>query len=280
MSIGENSPVHLPPFTTEVLYIKSGTNVDWSHDYYKIKDIHSKGRMGEGVKVAVLDTGVDLSHDSFKTAIAEGRLKAVDARSGYNSPSDLNGHGSWCVSRFISDGNQVLGFAPKVTLTSYKVLNDNGSGSLNNVLSGIDKAIEEGHHIISTSLGWSGNISSFNRMVEKVKSKNIIWVSAAGNDGTSEDIDYPALYEYVMSIGSHDKNGNRSAFSDYGKELDYYSSGQEVLGAYTKNREAYLQGTSMATPSFGALLSLIYFDVLNKYGAVNRGTINKLVRCR
>lgn len=278
--IKDDRSVKLPDFKVDVQLIRSGANTDWSHDFYKIEQLHATGRKGKNVKVAVLDTGVDLSHDSFKTAIETGRLKAVDARRSKNEPFDLNGHGTWCASRFISNGDSVLGFAPDCTLTSYKVLNDNGSGSLSDVVRGLEMAVKDGAQIISTSLGWPGpDVQSIHDMAKEIQKLGIIWVSAAGNDGTREDIDYPAIYDEIISAGSHDKDRTRSFFSDFGVDLDLYSSGNEVLGAYTGNREAYLRGTSMATPSLGALIATIYDDLIKHYGGINREVLKTIATC-
>lgn len=277
----ENTPVKLPPFSAEVKWTKSGSNTDWSHDFYRIKELHSKGKTGKGVKVAVLDTGVDLSHNSFQKAIESGRLKAIDARSGGTTPGDRNGHGTWCVSRYISDGSDVLGFSPECSVTSYKVLNDNGSGNISSVINGVRMAIDEGVNIISTSLGWSGSsIPAIEELALEALSKGILWVSAAGNDGLQEDIDYPALYGDIISVGSHDKSRKRSLFSDFGVDLDLYSSGEAVLGAYTQNREAFLQGTSMATPSLGAIIATLWDDIIAEYGKIDREVLKILSTCQ
>lgn len=273
-------PVHIPPYNVSVQLIKSEQNTDWSHTFYDILNLHASGKKGKGVKIAVLDTGVDVSHDSFKSAFASGRLKAFDARSGKPSAADKNGHGTWCVSKYISDGKGILGFAPDCSVTSYKVLDDNGSGNLSDVLNGVRLAIDAGVHIISTSLGWSGgSIPEFESLAKEVQRKGIIWVSAAGNDGTKEDIDYPALYDQIISVGSHDKNRKRSYFSDFGVDLDLYSSGEAVLGAFLGNKEAYFNGTSMATPSLGALLATVYFDIINHYGKIDRDVLKKIATC-
>lgn len=198
----------------------------------------------------------------------------------YVSTSGLIVSNTWCVSRYIGSGVDVLGFAPDCTVHSYKVLDENGSGNLSDVLNGVKAAMKDKCHIISTSLGWSGRSRAFNDIANQAFDQGILWVSASGNDGRNEDIDYPALYNKVISIGSHDENRLRSYFSDFGEDLDIYSSGEKVLGAYTKNREAVLQGTSMATPSLGALVATVYFDIIGKYGKIDREVLKNLVTCR
>lgn len=273
--------VKLPYFKVSISLTKNHNNTDWSHGFYNIKKLHDSGRTGKGVKVAVLDTGVDLSHSSFESAIKEGRLKAIDARYNKNDPSDHQGHGTFCASRYISNGRSVLGFSPDCEVTSYKVLNDNGSGLISDVSRGIELAMLDGAHIISTSLGWSDvDLPGFKEIAQEVIDAGIIWVSASGNDGRYEHIDYPAVYDNVISVGSHDRFGKRSTFSDFGYDLDLYGSGEDVLGAYVNNKEAYLQGTSMATPSTGAIIANLYGDIVNKYGTINREVLKELVKCQ
>ena len=248
---------------------------DWSHHFYNIDRVHARGRKGKGVKVAVLDTGIELSHNSFKTAVSEGRLNAYDFTGG-NDPNDYGGHGTWVCSRYIAEG---YGFSPECTLSSYKVLNSDGSGNLEDVKNALWDVIEGDYHIISTSIGWPKSVEGFSDIVQAVKDKGIIWLSASGNDGEWDGIDYPARYMDVISVGSHNKRGRKSKFSDTGYGLDLYSSGENVLGSYINNTSARLSGTSMATPSLGSLLALVYFDVIEKYGKIDRDILKKISTC-
>lgn len=273
----KNIPVHLPTYDAQPVLIKSGNNTDWSHDYYKIKELHSKGYTGKGVVIAVLDTGVDLTHSSFQKAISEGRLKSIDARTGSNDPTDRNFHGTWVVSRYLSEGADVLGFAPDCTIISIKVLNDNGSGNLNSIMNGIDIALAEGADIISSSLGWPSHVRAMDPFVQKVKDAGKLWISAAGNDGTREGIDYPALYSDIISVGSINSLLKRAIHSDFGVDLDLYSSGEAVKGAWGNDAEAFLSGTSMATPSLGALIALVWDQI--KGEVVDRETLKEISTC-
>lgn len=188
---------------------------------------------------------------------------------------------TWCVSRYISDDSTVLGFAPDCELLSIKVLDDDGTGSISDIINGLKIAVDNHVDIISTSIGWASKVysSELDKVVKDIEDKSIVWVSAAGNDGKHEDIDYPAFYDYVISVGSHDSDGRRSRFSDFGIDLDLYSSGNNVLGAYLNDKEAYLAGTSMATPSLGALIAILYDDLIGKYGKINRESLKKVATC-
>ena len=271
-------PVKLPHYDVSIDILKSSNGRDWSHDYYNIDVIHANGFTGAGVKVAVIDTGIDLTHSCFKKANEEGRIKTFDSRPRKNNPTDGNGHGSWVASRYIGT-NSIVGFSPDVELYVYKALEDDGTGDIEIIIKAAKHAIDSGCHIISTSVGWPDDYPRFQSIVDYAESKNVLWISASGNDYSKDDIDYPAVLRYIISCGSINKKGKRSNFSDFGKELDLYSSGEDVIGAYTKNRNAVMDGTSMATPSLGALFSLVYFYIIEQYGSVNREIIKKIATC-
>ena len=267
--------IELRPFSIEEDFTRG--SLDWSHQMYQIERLHQMGFKGKGIKVAVLDTGLDLNHDSFKTAVQEGRLKAIDGRNGINKPEDKNGHGTWCVSRFISNGTRAQGFAPECEVLSIKVLNDNGSGSITSITRGANLAIEAGVDIISSSIGWSGRYDPFTRIVKRATDAGIHWFSASGNDGKNEHIDFPALEPRVLSIGSHDNQKKKSGFSDYGVDLDLYGPGSRVKAAFLHNKEAIISGTSMATPSVAAFAAVLY-DHLD--GDLSRENLKKIAKCQ
>lgn len=185
---------------------------------------------------------------------------------------------TWVASRYIGT-NSIIGFSPDIELYVYKALEDDGTGDVEVIIKAAKHAIDSGCHIISTSVGWPDNYPRFQSIVDYAESKNVLWISASGNDYSKDDIDYPAVLRYIISCGSINKKGKRSNFSDFGKELDLYSSGEDVIGAYTKNRNAVMDGTSMATPSLGALFSLVYFYIIEQHGSINRETIKKLATC-
>lgn len=255
------------------------TRLDWSHKYYRIPDIHKKGYKGRGVKVATLDTGIDLDHDCFYKALEEKRLFSLDV-TGNNDPRDYNGHGTWVASRIIGDGRDVLGFAPGCTLYSIKVLNDSGVGAVKNVVKGLKKAVDLKVDIISTSLGWIEHDPEINNILKKIEDIGITWISSSGNDYAKGHMDYPARYGYPFSVASHNSRGLPSDFSDVSEVLDVYAPGEDVKAAFLNNKEAYLSGTSMAGPTFAGLLALVYHDLNLKYGKPNKEILQNILTCK
>lgn len=274
----------IPFFETTDVLARSAMRTDWSHNAYHIDEIHDLGFRGAGVKVAVIDTGVNWMHRCFTDALESGRLEYVDVRKSNASNPDpmdhISGHGTWVASRFLGNGDGILGFAPDVSLLSIKGLGDYGEGNVRDIVTGVELAMEWGADIISTSVGWSGYIKQVDELADRVANKGILWFSASGNDGTDDGVDYPANYRSVISVGSHSKDFARSEFSDMGITLDLYSSGDGVLGAGTGQRVLLMSGTSMATPSLSALVATIHTIIKEKYGTIDRNWIRDFASCK
>ncbi|MBI3463995.1 MAG: S8 family serine peptidase, partial [Planctomycetes bacterium] len=120
-------PYRLPPFTCEATFVALAEQIDWSLAAYKIPQ-HWVQTRGQGIKVAVLDTGVDLDHPDLAAAIDEAR-DFTDSPSG---PRDRNGHGTHVAGTIAARRNEagVVGVAPECHLLIGKVLGDDGSGAL------------------------------------------------------------------------------------------------------------------------------------------------------
>ena len=150
---------------------------------------------GSGVKVAVIDTGVDFNHPDLFGWGQDGKVIG-----GYNFihegdlPIDTNGHGTQVAGVIAADG-EIKGIAPKAKVLAYKV-SENGEGvSSDLIIRAIEKAIEDDVDIINISLGVNKTNASIDRAVNHALQKEIFVVTAAGNDG-------PAL----KTIGSPGKN--------------------------------------------------------------------------
>lgn len=228
------------------------------------------GLTGAGVKVAVLDTGCDYTHPALS-----GRIETANSRNYTNenggNPVDVydgQGHGTHCCGLIAAEPRNAImsGVAPGVTLIVKKVFDNRGSGDSITVATAIRDAVREGADVISMSFGF-GRFEQLNfpedmdqmyRAVQEALAAGVTMVAAASNDGrfdTRNTISPPGSHGGVITVASHDDNGNRSIFSSYGGELDMMAPG-EVFS--TKNGGGYhaLEGTSMATPLVAGLAAL------------------------
>ncbi len=242
-------------------YAKIATErINWAEFLLRIPDVW-QNTQGEGVKVAVLDTGIDPDHPDLEEAI----LDSVDFTG--DGIEDANGHGTHCAGIIAARLNNVgfVGVAPKCDLLIAKVLANNGSGAYQWITSGIDWAVAKGAHIISMSLGGPVSADILFTDIHAALVKNVFVVCAAGNDGSlyQNSIGFPGRYGGVITVDAHDQNGNRSGFSSSGGELDVMAPGSDIWSTYKNGGWASLSGTSMATPFVAGLGALILSKHMN-----------------
>jgi subtilisin family serine protease len=210
---------------------------------------------GEGVVVAVLDTGVDLSHEDLFTNLLPGK----NFVNNNDFPQDENGHGSHVTGIICASNNEigVVGVAPKAKVIPVKVLDKNGSGNLQNVADGIIWATDQKVDFITMSLGSPNPVPVIHEAIKYAESKGVVVFCAAGNAGKTHQIFYPANYKETIGIGAIDENFNRARFSCTGDDLDFLAPGVKILSTVPTNWYAVLSGTSMANPFVVGMASLL-----------------------
>jgi subtilisin family serine protease len=239
---------HLPPYRVDaVASALPSSGVDWSLSAYGIPALWSQ-HQGAGVRVAVLDSGIEPGHPALAGAVKEHRNFTTDC-----SPYDTNGHGTH-VAGVLAGRGAMLGVAPKAELLSFKVLNNNGAGSLQHVSQAIEAAIEAKAHIIVMSLGCPVSVGYLQEACARACAHGIAVVCAAGNDGGS--VNYPAAYGCVIAVGAVDQEGKVCEFSCRGKEIAVAAPGHQITSAWLGCKYATLSGTSMAAPFVAGVLAL------------------------
>ena len=214
---------------------------------------------GDGITVAVLDTGCDLDHEDLKPNL----LKGINIINKKLDPVDKAGHGTHVSSTIAAadNGKGMVGVAPRAKIVPVKVLNDDGQGDLKHVIEGIIWAADRGVDFITMSLGSPSPATQLQNALEYAHKKGCIVFCAAGNEGEDSEIMYPAKYNYSMAIGAIDEHFNRTSFSCSGQELDFLAPGQNILGCVPGNNYALMTGTSMSNPfatGCGVLLKSYY----------------------
>ncbi len=229
-------------------------NINWAQYILGIPDVWTITK-GKGVKVAVLDTGIDKDHPDLKDAIIDSKDFTGDGI------EDANGHGTHCAGIIGSRINNVgfVGVAPESDLLIAKVLGNDGMGAFSWIADGVDWAVKKGAHIISMSLGGPVSSNDLFKSIHSALVKGVFVICAAGNEGSlfQNSIGYPGRYGGVITVASHDNNGNRSGFSSRGGEIDVMAPGSDIWSTYKDGGYAKLSGTSMATPFVAGLASLI-----------------------
>jgi subtilisin len=210
---------------------------------------------GQGIKVAVLDTGIDKSHPDLVANIRGGiNFTTADP----NDFQDRQGHGTHCAGIIggVDNGVGVIGVAPSVDLYSVKVLGDNGSGGFQAIVKGIDWCIQNSIDIISMSLGCAQDPGvALHDAIKRARAAGIIIVAASGNEATH--CGYPAVYDEVIAVGAVDPAFDKASFSNFGQEVDVAAPGVNIYSTYLNGTYAKLSGTSMATPMVAGAVALI-----------------------
>ena len=227
---------------------------DWGRDLIKAPEVWAKGLTGDGIVVAVIDSGVDYNHPDLlgniwsnpgETGVdAIGRNKAsngadddgngfVDDFRGWdfvnndNDPMDDNSHGTH-ISGLVAakrDGVGITGTAPTAKIMPLKILNRTGVGKIRDEINAINYAVANGARVINVSLGGQQLNNEELNAIRAAEAKGAIVISAAGNDA-SPQVDYPARFanEVGIAVGAVSRNG---LFADFSNR-----AGAEVLNYF------------------------------------------------
>jgi len=187
---------------------------------------------GQGVKVCVVDTGIDYTHPDL-----QGKVIAQFNFTNYTEDAmDDHGHGTHCAGIIASEGWQYRGISHDVALMAAKVLDSTGAGYASDVVLGINWCVEQGADIINLSLGeglYSGTCDD-DEMAQAVNHAvdpcGVIVACAAGNDGNPNAMVAPACASRAIAVGAVDKLDNIASYSDGGSELDLVAPGGDILG--------------------------------------------------
>ncbi len=206
------------------------------------------------VTVAVIDTGVCMSHEDLQDRVLDNGYDFVDDD---DDPDDVFGHGcsvAGIIAANIDNGIGIAGFAPNASILPVRVLGPGGSGSMADVAAGIVYAADEGVDIINLSLGSMVGSQVTKDAVDYAVNKGVTVIASAGNSGGSAP-GYPARYENVVAVGAVDPNGARSSFSNKGGDI--WAPGRDVHTTFLDNGYKALNGTSFSAPYVSAMAAVL-----------------------
>jgi subtilisin family serine protease len=236
-------------------------NAGWGVQAFDLPKAWIKTK-GEGVKIAVLDTGCDLDHPDLKNNILPG----VNLINKSKDPWDDNKHGTHVCGIIAAENNDigVVGVAPNSKIIPVKVLDGGGNGNAQSICEGIKWSVDVAKaDFICMSLGSPSPVQSIHDAIKYALSKKVICFVAAGNAGKTQKIFYPAEYPESIAIGSIDENLQRSDFSNTGYNLDFMAPGSRILSTVPDKWYAIMSGTSMAAP-FAVGVAALYLSYVRK----------------
>jgi len=248
---------HIEP-NYEVNTLESNTiheNQKWNYDMINLKEAWEITEGSHQVFTAVLDTGIDHTHESLKDFVATELGKNFSDSGTEDDTMDRHSHGSH-VGGIIASYNQVSGVMQKAKLIPVKVMNDEGIGTQYGIIKGIYHAVEQGADVINMSIGVENHHSAHEDAVNFAVAEGVVVVGAAGNSG-EVPLNYPAKYPSVIGVGSLDRDGVRSSYSSYGDGLDLMAPGGGIYSTTPGNNYHYYSGTSMAAPHVAGVAGLM-----------------------
>ncbi|MFE0703913.1 type VII secretion-associated serine protease mycosin [Streptomyces sp. NPDC058872] len=232
---------------------------------------------GKGVRVAVIDTGVDDVNPQLRTAVdakaGKDYLKpdkenpsAGDVQRGKTDGTvDEVGHGTKVAGIIAArprKGTGFVGIAPEATIIPIRQNDEKNSGKSDTMALAIDHAVQAGAHVINISQDTTqplGPDSTMAKAVARAIAKNVVVVASAGNDGMDGTLKntYPAAFPGVLAVASSDRNNERAAFSQSGTFVGVAAPGVDIVSTVPGGGQCIDNGTSFSAPYVAGVAALL-----------------------
>lgn len=248
-----NRPVKLVRGVANALAVPSDQGSNWALVAIGAQTLWAAGLKGQGIRIGHLDTGVDASHPALRGKVAAFAAIDADGTAHPGQPYDSAQHGTYTAGLLVGDQ---VGVAPEAKLVSALVLPE-GSGTLAQVLGGLDWVLEQNVNIVSMSLGMEGNWNEFAPVIERMKQLGVLPVFAIGNSGSTTTS--PGNIPGVLGIGAVDQANQLAPFSSRGEvrwgdpynqvvqKPDLVAPGVSVVSTIPGGRYLAMSGTSSST---------------------------------
>jgi len=262
------APPAVEPFVPNDPYVDR----QWALSHIQIGELWQTTTSGSEILVAVLDTGIDKSHEDLIGKVA-GEANFT------SSPvvGDIHGHGTHIagiIAAYSDNGLGVAGIAPQSQLLNVKVAGDNGRCQAAAIAQGIIWAVDNGAVVINVSIEIRGPSAELEEAVNYAWEHGALVIAAAGNEGSQTPV-YPAFYEHVIAVAAIGQDDTLALLSNYGDFFYMDSPGFDIYSTLPGNEYGYKTGTSFAT-AYVSGLAAILFDTLTD--ANGNGYLNDEVR--
>ena len=232
----------------------------WGVGHIGAGAVHDAANKGAGVKIAVIDTGVDYTHADLSANYAGGK----DFVNNDDDPMDDHFHGTHVAGTIaaVDNGMGVVGVAPDADIYALKVLDENGSGYFSDIIAAVDWTVANGIQVTNNSYGSSRNPGT---IVEAAFANSaalgVLHIAAAGNsgrpNGKGNTVGYPARYASVVAVAAIDSSDTRASWSSTGPDVELAAPGVGILSTYLGGGYASFGGTSMASPHVAGTAALV-----------------------
>ncbi|MET9812052.1 type VII secretion-associated serine protease mycosin [Streptomyces sp. NPDC006386] len=248
----------------------------WSLQRVLLDELWSQSR-GKGVRVAVIDTGVDVTNPQLTDAVdvKSGRnflprnLKDDDGnpieRGKENGTTDTVGHGTkvaGIIAARPAEGTGFVGLAPEATIIPIQQNDAEGHGDVDTLTDAIRYAIQAEADVINISQDTSKPLKSTSDLalaIDQALARKIVVVASAGNDGLGGNVKetYPASYKGVLAVAASDRNNERASFSQSGEFVGVAAPGVDMISTVPKGGHCSDNGTSFSAPYVAGVAALI-----------------------
>ncbi len=243
------------------------------------KIAHDKNITGKGVKIAILDTGINYNHQDLKQNY-KGGYNFVNNDKNSTDPYDdgWNAHGTHMAGIISAkrDGVGVVGVAPEASIYAVKVLDAGGFGAISDIILGIEWAVSNDMDIANISISGDDSIM-LKAACDAAQKAGLLIIAAAGNS-YGELASYPALYESVVAVGSVDGKNELGFFSPIDEAIEIVAPGLEIQSTSKDNLYDILSGTSQSTAFVTGVAALIIssgVSDINEDGEINGLDVRK-----
>lgn len=234
------------------------------------------GYRGQGVNIAIFDTGVDANHPDLKDRIVDGFNFTTDYNRDITNFMDGHGHGTHVAGTIAANG-ALLGVAPMANLVIFKVLGNQGQGDFTWINKAIDAAIKWRHpltgrpiHVANFSLGAPSAPSTFLSAIRSLTEAGVVVIAAAGNEGDGKldtvEYSYPGACPEAIGVGAVGLSGNLAEFSNTNPEVDVCGPGVWIMSTAPGGNYVLMSGTSMASPHVTGATALLINRHIERLG--------------
>ncbi|WP_028546498.1 S8 family peptidase [Paenibacillus taiwanensis] len=238
-------------------------------------DVWEESQRGDGIVIAILDSGCQVDHPDLSGRIVSGRNFTQDG--GVEDYTDTSGHGTHIAGTIAAnlDNYGVAGVAPEADLLILKVIGSDGLAQIQQVVAALDYAIAwrkgtQRVRVISMSLGSAHHNVALHEAIKRAVSAGIAIICSAGNEGDNcgdtIEISYPGAYPETLCVGAIDIELNMAPFTNTNDTVDLVAPGNEILSTWIDGKYAVMSGTSMAVPHVTGAAALIINELERELG--------------